>query len=494
MLREFFHQTPYADKAERKAALAQLQDKLNRQQLLIRQRGLPVLVLFEGWSAAGKGRLIGRTIRNLDPRFYSVTALTPLPSEEERRYPFLRRFFKVLPEAGDFAFLDGGWLEQTVRERLTGLSGDEEYAARLESVNTFERQLTDNGYVVLKFFLRIGEKEQRRRLRKLEGDIDTAWRVNDYDLWQNRRYDACLDAFDDYLSATNAPNAPWFIVDCGSLKDAEARVLEALTASIDTALENQSLAVPLLPNPFKLKTPPKLSEVDLNKSVSQEGYKRELAAKQAELAALHNRVYRSRKPVVVVYEGWDAAGKGGNIRRVTDALDPRGYEVIPIASPEPHEKARHYLWRFWTHLPKDGHIALFDRSWYGRVMVERIEGFCSQNDWQRAYREINEFEQELTAWGAVVVKFWVHIDQATQLARFTERQDTPEKRWKITDEDWRNREKWPAYEKAADEMLKKTSTDFAPWHILESNDKRYARLKALDILIREIRRGLLAGK
>ena len=238
----------------------------------------------------------------------------------------------------------------------------------------------------------------------------------------------------------------------------------------------------------------KLSEVDLNKSVSQEGYKRELAAKQAELAALHNRVYRSRKPVVVVYEGWDAAGKGGNIRRVTDALDPRGYEVIPIASPEPHEKARHYLWRFWTHLPKDGHIALFDRSWYGRVMVERIEGFCSQNDWQRAYREINEFEQELTAWGAVVVKFWVHIDQATQLARFTERQDTPEKRWKITDEDWRNREKWPAYEKAADEMLKKTSTDFAPWHILESNDKRYARLKALDILIREIRRGLLAGK
>ena len=327
-------------------------------------------------------------------------------------------------------------------------------------------------------------------LKRLESNIDTAWRVDTYDLWQNRRYDVCLAAFDDFLNATNTPNAPWYVIDSRKEKDAELQVLEALTASIETALENQSLAVPLLQNTFKLKKMPRLAEVNLDKKAEETKYKEELAAKQGQLAALHNRIYRIRKPVIVVYEGWDAAGKGGNIRRVTDALDPRGYEVIPIASPEPHEKARHYLWRFWTRLPKTGHIAIFDRSWYGRVMVERIEGFCSQNEWQRAYHEINEFERELTNWGAVLVKFWVHIDPDTQLLRFTDRQNTPEKQWKITEEDWRNREKWPAYEQAVDEMLQKTSTDFAPWHILESNDKKYARLKALDILITEIRRAL----
>ena len=490
MLQEYVYTKPYTDKAQRKFLLDQLQEKLERQQLLIRRHKLPVLVLFEGWSAAGKGGKIRRAIRNLDPRFYSVTAFKPEPSEEERRYPFLHRFFQALPEAGDFAFLDGGWLEQTVRENLTGRCCESDYTARLESIRTFERQLTDNGYVLVKFFLQVSEKEQRRRLKRLESNIDTAWRVDTYDLWQNRRYDVCLAAFDDFLNATNTPNAPWYVIDSRKEKDAELQVLEALTASIETALENQSLAVPLLQNTFKLKKMPRLAEVNLDKKAEETKYKEELAAKQGQLAALHNRIYRIRKPVIVVYEGWDAAGKGGNIRRVTDALDPRGYEVIPIASPEPHEKARHYLWRFWTRLPKTGHIAIFDRSWYGRVMVERIEGFCSQNEWQRAYHEINEFERELTNWGAVLVKFWVHIDPDTQLLRFTDRQNTPEKQWKITEEDWRNREKWPAYEQAVDEMLQKTSTDFAPWHILESNDKKYARLKALDILITEIRRAL----
>ena len=194
--------------------------------------------------------------------------------------------------------------------------------------------------------------------------------------------------------------------------------------------------------------------------------------------------------VIITYEGWDAAGKGGNIKRITEALDPRGYEVHPIASPEPHEKARHYLWRFWTRLPKNGHIAIFDRTWYGRVMVERLEGFCSENDWKRAYNEMNEFEKELKDWGAVIIKFWVQIDKDTQLERFQERQNNPEKQWKITDEDWRNREKWDAYEVAVNEMLQKTNTSFAPWHVLESVDKKYARIKALRIVISEIEKAL----
>ena len=234
----------------------------------------------------------------------------------------------------------------------------------------------------------------------------------------------------------------------------------------------------------------RLSEVELDKEISEEEYKKELRHLQKKLNALHYRLYRKKIPVVIAYEGWDAAGKGGNIKRIAGALDPRGYEVHPIASPEPHEKARHYLWRFWTRLPKTGHIAIFDRTWYGRVMVERLEGFCSTNDWQRAYNEINEFEKELSQWGAVIIKFWVQIDKDTQLERFTERQNTPEKQWKITDEDWRNRDKWDQYEDAVNEMLQKTSTEYAPWHILESVDKKYARIKALKIVIEELEKAL----
>ena len=230
----------------------------------------------------------------------------------------------------------------------------------------------------------------------------------------------------------------------------------------------------------------KLADVALDKTLTEEEYDTLLNQYQKRLRELHNELYRKKIPVIIAYEGWDAAGKGGNIKRITEALDPRGYEVHPIASPEPHEKARHYLWRFWNRLPKTGHVAIFDRTWYGRVMVERLEGFCSENDWQRAYVEINEFEKELADWNAVIVKFWVQIDKDTQLARFKERENTPEKRWKITDEDWRNREKWDLYEEAVNEMLQKTNTAYAPWHILESNDKKYARIKALKTVIEAI--------
>lgn len=235
---------------------------------------------------------------------------------------------------------------------------------------------------------------------------------------------------------------------------------------------------------------PLLSEVPLDKEIETDEYRKELKELQNRLGELHNRLYRKKVPVIIAYEGWDAAGKGGNIKRIAGALDPRGYEVHPIASPEPHEKARHYLWRFWTRLPKTGHIAIFDRTWYGRVMVERLEGFCSENDWMRAYNEINEFEKELHDWGAVIIKFWVQIDKDTQLERFNERQNTPEKQWKITDEDWRNRDKWDAYETAVNEMIQKTSTSYAPWHILESVDKKYARIKALKIVVEELEKVL----
>lgn len=387
-------------------------------------------------------------------------------------------------------FLDSGWMDEVVRTRVHGEMDQKTYEQRIESIRRFERQLTDNGYLVMKFFCHISEKEQKKRIEGLLDDIDTRWRVSENDKWQNKHYEKCLGVFDRYLEDTNTPSAPWYIIDARSRKWAALQALETLTQGIEIALQNQSLAVPLLQNVFPLVKMPKLSEIALDPAIEESEYKEELDKLQNQLKELHNRLYRKKVPVVIVYEGWDAAGKGGNIKRITEALDPRGFEVHPIASPEPHEKARHYLWRFWTRLPKTGHIAIFDRSWYGRVMVERLEGFCSENDWKRAYNEMNEFEKELHDWGAVIIKFWVQIDKDTQLERFTDRQNTPEKRWKITDEDWRNREKWDAYEVAVNEMIQKTSTTYAPWHILESVDKKYARIKALKTVIEELQKVL----
>lgn len=471
---------------ELKARLKAAREKLVIQQMQIKEHKLPVLVLLEGWGTSGKGSVIGQVIRNIDPRFFKVASLERM-REEDGRKPFLWRYFKEIPEAGKFVFMDSGWMDEVTRHRCQGTMDDETYEMRIASIRRFERQLKDNGYLVMKFFLHISEKEQKKRIEQLRKDIDTRWRVSDGDRWQNKHYDKCLNIFDKYLDSTDSPAVPWYVVDASAKKWAELQVLEILTEGIDIAMQNQALAVPMLQNVFPLVKMPKLSEISLaDKTISDEEYDRELDRLQAHLRELHNRLYRKRVPVIIAYEGWDAAGKGGNIKRISEALDPRGFEVHPIASPEPHEKARHYLWRFWTRLPRTGHIAIFDRTWYGRVMVERLEGFCSENDWKRAYNEMNEFEKELSDWGAVIIKFWVQIDKDTQLERFTLRQNTPEKRWKITDEDWRNREKWDAYETAVNEMIQKTSTTYAPWHILESVDKKYARIKALKIVIEEI--------
>ncbi|MDE6761653.1 MAG: polyphosphate:AMP phosphotransferase [Lachnospiraceae bacterium] len=477
------------EEEELEKRLKEARVRLAARQMTIKERNLPVLILLEGWGAAGKGSILGKVIKNMDPRFFKVAAMKQ-PTEEELRKPFLYRHFVKIPQAGKFMFFDGGWMDEVTRAYLHGNITENQYKERVVSIKNFERQLTDNGYLVMKFFFHIDEKEQKKRIEGLLEDKNTRWRVGEDDLWQNKNYDKCLTVYDQYLFDTNHSMAPWYLIDSKSKKWAELQMLEILISGIDTALMNSSLAVPILQNIFPLKAIPRLSEIPLDKELSEEEYDQQLKACQKRLRQLHNELYRKKIPVVIAYEGWDAAGKGGNIKRIAAALDPRGYEVHPIASPEPHEKARHYLWRFWNRLPKDGHIAIFDRTWYGRVMVERLEGFCGENDWQRAYNEINEFEKELSDWGAVVIKFWVQIDKETQLERFTLRQNTPEKQWKITDEDWRNREKWDLYEDAVDEMLQKTSTTFAPWHVLESNDKKYARVKALKILIKEIEKRL----
>ena len=475
-------------KAQLKAEIKELTAQLISQQMRLRESKLPVIVLVEGWAAAGKGMLINELISEIDPRFYSVVSSTITP-ETETRYPFLYPYATIIPENGKILFMDSGWMEDAVRKYLRREITEAQYKTRLREINEFERQLRDGGYLLVKLFMHIERKEQGKRLEKLLDEPETEWRVTKDDIWQHREYDAFLEAYDKFMDKTQEA-AKWHVLDGEKRRLAVRDALRLLTGKIEKRLEKGKYLGKPFEADFPLIPMPKLSEVDLSPTISDEDYKKELKSLQKELAGLHNLLYRKKIPVILCYEGWDAAGKGGNIRRVTYPLDPRGFDVIPIASPLPHELARQFLWRFWVKVPRSGHVSIFDRTWYGRVMVERLEGYCAEDDWKRAYNEINEFERQLTDWGAVVLKFWIHIDPETQLERFTARQNTPEKQWKITEEDWRNREKWPLYEEAVNEMLAKTSTENAPWHIIESNDKKYARIKVLRIVNKALKEAI----
>ena len=464
--------------------IKQLETQLLGQQQLLMKEKMPVIVLIEGWAAAGKGTLIKELISELDPRFYNVVSPVVLPEADER-FPFLYQYMKAIPVNGKVTFLDSGWMENVVRKYLRHEITKEEYRNRVRQVNEFERQLRDGGYIILKLFLHIEKRKQYERLYRLAEDPKTEWRVNREDLMQHKEYKRFLEAYDDFMEKTGS-TVGWQILDGSHHKTAVRDALRLLVQRVDHAVNDGRYEGVTFQEEFSLKEMPKLSEVDLSPSIDDDEYKKELKKLQTRLGELHNIIYRKKIPVILCYEGWDAAGKGGNIRRLTYSLDPRGFDVHPIASPLPHELNRHYLCRFWTRLPKTGHICIFDRTWYGRVMVERLEGFCTANEWHRAYNEINEFERMLTEWGAVVLKFWIHIDKDVQLERFNDRENTPEKQWKITEEDWRNREKWDEYETAVDELLQKTSTKNAPWHIIESNDKKYARIKTLKIIVKAL--------
>lgn len=470
---------------EMKKILKDTRQRLALQQQLIKEKKLPVLVLVEGWGAAGKGTLISYLIRDLDPRFFRVIPMKA-STKEEKRKPFLCRYMENIPESGQFAFMDSGWMEEAVFDKVDEKCSDKEWQHRIEDVNIFERQLVDNGYMLLKIFVDVSKEEQTDRIHKLLAEKDTSWRVQKRDLDQIEHRKKYEKAFSTFIKSTNTMKAPWHVIDSSEKGLVELQVCHLLVDGIEEAIKRNEKPVEIPANQFPLIEMPKLAQIPLDKSLTREEYEKQLQVAQKKLKKLHNRIYKHGIPVVIAYEGWDAAGKGGNIKRLTSALDARGFVVHPIASPDVHEKNRHFLWRFWTRLPKTGHIAIFDRTWYGRVMVERLEGFCSENDWQRAYNEINEFEKNLTDWGAVVVKFWIQIDKDTQLKRFKEREETPEKRWKITDEDWRNREKWDSYEEAVDEMIAKTSTEYAPWNIIQSNDKLYARIQAINTVIEAI--------
>lgn len=462
-----------------------LEKNLSTLQQKIRDKKLPVIILLEGWGASGKGTLIADMIKMLDPRFFKVYSTLPA-TEAERRYPLMKRFWESIPQYGMISVMDRSWYQELAIAKMEEDISDEEYSRRVNTVNTFERQLSDDGYLIIKFFLHISQKEQKKRFLKLREDSSTKWRVTELDKKRHKNYGDYYRQFDDMLTKTNTPNCPWRIIDTTDRGFTRFQMFNILVSQITNAVntERAEIFVEETAHRFPLSPCPKLGDVKLENKVKQPSkYYDELKKNQKELAKLHGKIYKKKIPVILLFEGWDAAGKGGAIKRVSYALDPRGYEAVPIAAPDKRELEHHYLWRFWNKLPKSGHITIFDRSWYGRVMVERIEGFTSPERCAMAYHEMNEFEEELVNEGAVVLKFWLQIDKEEQLRRFNDRMNTPEKQWKITDEDWRNREKWDSYESAVDEMLAKTSTKAAPWHIIEANDKLYARIKVMNIVI-----------
>lgn len=483
-------------KSEAAQELAALRSELNSIENKVKEKKLPVIVTFDGWSAAGKGSQIAKFIKNLDPRFYKVVS-TRTPNSVERRKPWLYRHWNVLPKKGEFLILDRSWYRDTVNAYMYGEISKQEYKHRLKEINTFEKQLTDDGYLIVKFFLHITKKEQCKRIEKLSSSEITKWRVDGHDILNMEEYDRFFRHYDKMLTATNTEFAPWHIIGANDKVTAEFSQLVTVTNAIKGACSAIDKGEIFKDRPefpvtdyksqkFSTVKVKKLADIDMNKSLSDEEYDKNLKKYQDKLFKLQNLCYQHKIPVIIAYEGWDAGGKGGNIKRVAAALDPRGYEVKPIAAPEPSELARHYLWRFWTRLENDGHFTIFDRTWYGRVMVEPIENITPKTRAAMAYQEINEFENTLTDWGAVVIKFWINIDKDEQYRRFKERENTPSKQWKITEEDWRNRDKWDEYEKAVNEMVKRTSTEFAPWTVIEGNDKKYARIKALKTICKRL--------
>lgn len=472
---------------EYKNDFTQFEKELGFLQRAAKDANIPIIVIFEGWGSSGKGTLINELILPLDPRGFKVYNISQ-PNEEESFHSYFWRFWSKLPPKGRIAVFDRSWYRGVSTDVIDGLTDKKKVDELYYEIINFEQALVDAGYLIVKFFIHISKKEQRKRFEILESDITTSWRVNKNDWKHHENYEKLSEIYENMFYKTQSALSPWNIIEGTDKRFAIHKVFNIFIQKIKDKLENISLNISESNNcKLVYKTAPSsiIDTIDLSLKLSDEEYEEELKRCQKQLWKLQHTLYLKRIPVVLVYEGCDAAGKGGNIKRLTKNLDPRGYEVIPISAPTPEEKSQHYLWRFWTKMPKAGHIAIFDRSWYGRVLVERIEGFCSGEDWRRSFYEINEMEKQLINSKTLVLKFWLHIDSDEQLRRFNSRQENPLKQWKITEEDWRNREKWDLYKVAIDDMLYNSNTEHAPWHIIESNCKKWARIKTMKIIIQK---------
>ena len=518
------------------------------------EKGIGLVVLFEGWDGAGKGGRISDMLYKLDARHTTVHVTESYNVKTAKKFrtgklgatdffPPMQQFWRALDMRGNMTIYDRGWYTTTIQQELYTAENPkadldsldpkdlQRIIGKIDSIEAFERQLVDDGYIVVKFFLHIRKKTQKERLSRLAADPQTSWRVTAEELSHMDDYKRNYEIFDRLLPHTNFDFAPWVVLNAEDKRRANLGIVRTLVNALDEAVNKapdeeavqalakaqansaglikpdekdersrtakqqakvredneKAAAVQAAAAPkesrFKIVSDyPTLKGVDYHLRLDPEEYRKQLKEEQKRLFELEMQMYLARIPMILMYEGQDAAGKGGSIKRVAQALDARSYTIFPSPAPTKPELMHPHLWRYWCRLPKAGHVGIYDRSWYGRVLVERVEGFASPSTWARAYDEINEFERDLVDWGAILLKFWVEIDREEQMARFTARAEDPSKQWKITDEDWRNRDKYPQYREAVEDMFRLTSTEYAPWIILESNDKLYARVKALRII------------
>jgi polyphosphate:AMP phosphotransferase len=491
---------------------------LEVQQRLRRDAAFPVIIVFGGVDGAGKSETINLLNEWMDPRWLLTRAYGP-PSDEMVERPEFWRYWRDLPPKGRIGLFLSCWYSRPLLERVYGRISEAEFDEALDRIIAFEQCLADDGTLILKYWMHLGREAQKARLKALEKDPLTRWRVSqtDWDHWH--LYDKFVAAAERVIMRTSTGKASWQIVEGLDKRYRSLTVGTAILDGVRHHLDEAELQrkvqeeIRLARNARTADAGPEpgagdvatdaarsrviplprltvLSRLDMTQTLDGKAYRQRLEQDQGRLNQLCRRAKGIGLSTILVFEGWDAAGKGSTVRRLTAALDARDFQVIPIAAPTDEERAQHYLWRFWRHLSRAGRVTIFDRSWYGRVLVERVEGFAREAEWKRAFAEINDFEDQLVRYGIVLCKFWIHITADEQLARFKTRENTVYKQWKLTDEDWRNREKWPLYENAVNDMIEHTSTTQAPWTLVEGNDKRFARIKVLSAVCTAVAAGL----
>ncbi len=458
-------------------------DLLQVQQRLLTSN-IPVVVIVSGVEGAGKGEVVNRLNKWLDARSMQTFAFWD-ETDEERERPRYWRFWRAMPPRGHISLLFGGWYQAPIEYRYKEQCNDAELDAELNRIVDYERMLTLDGTLVVKFWFHMPEDEQKKRLKELSRDDRSKWKMHPTKKKFSQQYALFEQVAERVIRHTDRGIAPWYMIEASDKRYRDMTVGRTLLNAIRTRLDEPQVAdsqiashAPSLPDGDSARITV-LDHVDLDQTLDEKSYKTELKKLQERANRLSWKAYNHKRSTVMVFEGWDAGGKGGAIRRFTSAIDSRVYRALSVAAPTDEEKAHHYLWRFWRHIPRAGYISIYDRSWYGRVLVERVEGFATEAEWHRAYSEINLFEEQLVESGAIMLKFWLHISPEEQLARFKEREKVPYKQHKITEEDWRNREHWDDYKLAVNEMVVRTSTEYAPWTLVPGNDKLVARVQVL---------------
>ncbi|WP_405120958.1 polyphosphate:AMP phosphotransferase [Pseudomonas leptonychotis] len=470
------------DKETFEAEAPALREALLEAQYELQQQGrFAVLILINGIEGAGKGETVKLLNEWMDARLIQVDTFEQQTDEELARPPAWR-YWRQLPPKGRIGIFFGNWYSQMLQARVHKRIKNAVLDQAIDSTLGLERMLCDEGTLIFKFWFHLSKPQMEGRLKSLQDDPLHSWRISPLDWQQSKTYDKFVRFGERVLRRTSRDYAPWYVVEGVDEYYRSLTVGRILLDGLQAALKAKSRTLPhphAAPLTSSLDERGLLDSLDMAQALEKDLYAEQLMFEQARLSSLMRDKRMRRHSLVAVFEGNDAAGKGGAIRRVIGALDPRQYRIVPVAAPTEEERAQPYLWRFWRHVPARGKFTVFDRSWYGRVLVERVEGFCAPGDWLRAYGEINDFEEQLSEAGVVLVKFWLSIDQQTQLERFKAREQIPFKRFKITEEDWRNRDKWPLYRDAVGDMVDRTSTQIAPWTLVEANDKRFARIKVL---------------